>query len=145
MKPYFPRVAILACYLSAACSQPESGVPLELAKACAAENEKKVVEISGFLSAAGSVYCSNRSGRMECGLRFTEGPAGGKGMSAYVAQGSSANSMEKLKSGYKREDIRIRDHNGSLVNLAEKVKLTGKLSVTPDLSVCFIDVTRIEK
>jgi hypothetical protein len=145
MKPRPVLAALTGCWLLAACSEPEPGLPMELARACAVENEKKVFEISGFLSAAGSVYCSNRSGRMECGFRFTETPGAAKGMSAYIAQGSGANSVEKLKSGYRREDIKIRDHAGNLINLDQKVKITGKMSVTPDLSVCFIDATTIRK
>jgi putative hemolysin len=136
---------VVACALLAACTQSESGTPMDFSKACALENEKKVVEINGFLSAAGSVFCSNRGGRMECGFKFTEAPGAGKGITAYVEQGSGANTVDKLKSGYKREDVKIRDNAGNLINLSEKIKLTGKLNVTPDLSVCFIDVTKIER
>ena len=145
MKPHLLCPALAVCCALAACKQPESGTPMEFSKACALENEKKVVEMNGYLSAAGSVFCSNRGGRMECGFKFTETPGAAKGISAYVEQGSGANTVEKLKSGYKREDVKIRNSTGNLINLAEKIKLTGKLNVTPDLSVCFIDVTKIER
>ena len=101
--------------------------------------------MSGFLAPGRTVYCSNRGGRMECGYKFTETLGAEKGITAYIEQGTGANTAEKLKSSYKREDVKIRDHGGNLVNLADKVKLTGKLNVTPDLSVCFLDVTRIER
>ena len=118
---------------------------MEFSKACAVENEKKVVAMSGFVAPGRTVYCSNRGGRMECGYRFTESAGAEKSITAYIEQGTGANTVEKLKSSYKREDVRIRDHGGNLVNLADKVRLTGKLNVTPDLSVCFLDVTRIER
>ena len=118
---------------------------MEFAKACALENDKKVVEMSGFLSTSVTVFCSNRSGRMECGYKFSETPGGEKGISADIEQGSGANSGEKLKSGYRREDIRIRDDSGNLINLADKVRLTGKLSVSPDLRACFMKVTKIQR
>lgn len=145
MKTRLVLTGIAGCCFLAACSKPEPGVPMEFTKACAVESEKKTVEIGGFLSAGVSVMCTNRSGRMECGFRFTETPGASKGMTAYIAQGSGANSVEKLKSGYRRADIKIRDHAGNLINLDEKVKITGKMSVTPDLSVCFIDATKIER
>ena len=143
MSPHAIWTGLVACGLLAGCKQPEPGTPMEFSKACALENEKKVVEMSGFLRAAGSVFCSNRGGRMECSFTFTESPGAAKGISAYIEQGSGANTVDKLKSGYKREDIKIRDNAGNLINLADKIKLTGKLNVTPDLSVCFIDVTII--
>ena len=129
----------------AACSPSEPAIPVEFSKACAINNEKKVVEIGGYLNTGRSVYCSNRGGRMECAYRLTEMQGTEKSISADIEQGTSANQAEKLKSGYKREDIKIRDHSGNTIDLAKKVRLTGKMSVTPDLSVCLVQVTKIEQ
>ena len=134
-----------ACLLFAACSQPEPGTPMEFSKACSVGNEKKVVEIGGFLSAGPSVMCSNRSGRTECGLRLAETATAPKGLSAYIKQGDGANSVEKPPKSYRREDVKIRDNGGNPVKPDDRVKVTGKMSVTPDLSVCFVDVTKIER
>ena len=82
---------------------------------------------------------------MECSFNFKESPTGEKKISAYIERGSSANTVEELKSGFKREDIKIRDNGGNVVNLDEKVKLTGEMNVTPDGKVCYINVTKIEK
>lgn len=82
---------------------------------------------------------------MECAYRLTETPGEGKSISADIEQGARANQAEKLKSGYKREDIKIRDSNGNIIDLAKKVRLTGKMSVTPDLTVCLIQATKIEQ
>ena len=128
-----------------ACAQTESGIPMEFSKACVAENDKKVVEMNGFLSAGVSVYCSNRAGRMECGFNLHETPGTGRGIGADIEQGSGANSVEKLKSSYRREDIKIRDSAGNVINLADKVKVTGKLSVSPDAKACFIQVRTIQR
>jgi hypothetical protein len=139
-------LALLILALSAfGCGRPTTGTPIEFANLCGVENEKKYVETSGFLDSGGGVYCSNRSGRMECSFNFKESPTGEKKISAYLERGSSANTVEELKSGFKREDIKIRDNGGSVINLAEKVKVTGEMNVTPDGKVCFINVTKIEK
>ena len=137
--------AFAGALLPAACSQPEPGTPVEFSKACALENEKKIIAVSGFLRPAVSVFCSNHGGRMECGFTFAETADAKKGFSADIEQGSGANTVDKLKSGYRREDVKIRDSAGNVINLAEKVKLTGKMNVTPDLSVCFLQVTKIER
>ena len=117
---------------------------MEFSKACAVDNEKKIVEVGGFLSAGPSVLCSNRSGRMECSFKLTEKPGAEKSISAYIKQGDGANSVEKLPKSYRREDVRIRDNAGNLIQPDDRVKVTGSMSVTRDLSVCFIDVTKIE-
>jgi hypothetical protein len=118
---------------------------VEFSKACAVENEKKIIVVSGFLSPGVSVFCSNHGGRMECSYTFSETPGAKQGFSAHLEQGGGANAVDKLKSGYRREDVKIRDSAGNVINLAEKVTLTGKMNVTPDLKVCFLQVTKIER
>jgi|SRR6185436_279028 len=131
--------------LPAACSQPEPGMPVEFSKACVPEKEKKIIAVSGYLRPGASVFCSKHGGRMECGFTFAETADAKQGFSADIEQGSGANTVDKLKSGYRREEIKIRDSAGSVINLAEKVRLTGKMNVTPDRSVCFLQVTRIDR
>lgn len=83
---------------------------------------------------------------MECGLDLKETPAGDKKLRVEIEQGSSANTIEELPRGYKTEDIKIRDNAGNIINMAaDKVKLTGEMSIAPDGSVCFMKVTKIEK
>ena len=141
MKCFLPAAGLLL----AACSQPEPGTPVEFSKACVPENEKKILEVSGFLTPGASVFCSKHGGRMECGFTLAETAGAKKGFGAHIEQGSGANTVDKLKSGYRREDVRIRDSAGNAINLAEKVRLTGKMNVTPDLKVCFLQVTKIER
>jgi hypothetical protein len=146
MKTFSSLVILALLLIAAGCgSRPTTGVPTEFSKACAAENEKKYLEVSGFLDDKGGVFCTNRSGRMECSFSFRESPTGEKKMSAYIQTGSSANSVEELAKGYKREDVKIRDNAGNVINLADKVKVTGELNTTGDPNICFINVTKIEK
>ena len=116
---------------------------MEFSKACAVENEKKIIAVSGYLKPGASVFCSKHGGRMDCSFTFAETADAAKGFSAHIEQGSGANTVDKLKSGYRREDIKIRDSAGNVINPAEKVKLTGKMNVAPD--VCFLQVTRIDR
>ena len=145
MKNYLILAVLFLGCIAFGCGRPTTGTPVEFAQACTPENEKKYIEVSGFFDTAGGVYCSNRSGRMECSFNFKENPTGDKKISAYIEQGTSANTVEELKSGFKREDIKIRDNGGSVINIADKVRVTGEMNVTPDAKVCFINVTKIEK
>lgn len=130
---------------SLACGTPR-GTPTDLSTACGAENEKKYLEVSGYVVARSSVFCSNiGGGRLECGFDFSDAPGGEKKMGAEIEQGSGANTLDKPPSGYKKQDIRIRDHAGNPFALGEKVKVTGKMSIEPKMDVCFMQVEKIEK
>lgn len=119
---------------------------IDLANACKIENEKKYVEVSGFLDDKGGVFCSNiGGGDVKCGFKVLEAPGSEKAMSADIVQGTWANNVEKLERGYKKEDIKIHDNDGNVINMSEKVRLTGTMSVTPDLKVCLIKVDKIER
>ena len=122
------------------------GEPVEFAMACDPANEKKVVELSGFIKDKGGVFCSNiGGGRLECGFTLTNQLGGEKGVKADIEQGTGANTVEKLPSGFKKEDIKIHDNDGEIIALSEKVKLTGKMSIGPNGTPCFMQVTKIEK
>lgn len=134
----------ISVILFSACST--TGVPTEFGKACSPENEKKYIEVGGFLAERGSVFCSNTGGRMECGFDLLEALGSDKKLRVDIEQGSGANTVDKLERGYKKEDIKIRDNAGNLVNLgSDKVKVTGKMSIVPDGSVCFMQVGKIER
>ncbi|HEX8738492.1 MAG TPA: hypothetical protein VF721_24385 [Pyrinomonadaceae bacterium] len=146
MKNFSGLVILALILIIGGCnSRPTTGVPTEFAKACSPENEKKYLEVSGFLDDKGGVFCSNRGGRMECSFNLRETPTGEKKLSAYIETGTSANTAEQLPKGYSREDLKIRDNAGNIINLADKVKVTGELNTTGDPNVCFINVTKIEK
>jgi hypothetical protein len=122
------------------------GEPVEFARVCDEANEKKVVEVSGFLVEKGGVFCSNiGGGRLECGFTLTEKLGDEKGLKAEIAQGTSANSVEQLPKGYKKEDIKIRDNGGSIIAPSDKVKITGKMSIGPAGVPCFMQVDKIER
>ena len=145
MKNRYFLAIIFLCGLAAACNQ--TGVPVEYSKACTAENDKKYIEISGYLSPRTSIYCSNTGGGpVRCGVNLLETPNSEKdNLSADIERGNSANNIEEIKGSFKKEDIKIHDNNGSIINLADKVKVTGKLNKIPDADQCYLTVSKIEK
>lgn len=135
-------VFIFAIAILAGCNT--AGVPTEFSKACSPENEKKYLEVGGLLAQRGSVFCSSTSGRMECGFDLKETADSESKLRVEIAQGSGANTVDKLERGYKAEDVKIRDNAGNPISLtADKVKVTGQMSIGPN--VCFMTVYKIEK
>jgi hypothetical protein len=135
---------LIALALSSACTK--EAVPVDINNICVADNEKKYVSTSGYLDDRGSIFCSNiGGGRMNCGLDVVASPGGKRVLGADIEEGSGADEIEKLPSGYKREDIKIHDNKGAVISLADKVKLTGEMSIAPDGSVCFMKVDKIER
>ena len=148
MKKYLILAVGFLCLAAAGCNT--TGTPVEHAKACDAENDGKTLEVSGFLSDKGSLFCSNTGGGpVRCGFKLLAAPTDDKGFSADIETGSGANTVEKPASGYKKEDLKVRDNSGSVINLAEKVKVTGKIRTTKDPAsnsvVCYMTVSKIEK
>ena len=143
MRPFFGVLILTTLLCMIGCKKDT--VPVELSKVCSADNEKKYISTSGFLGDKGGVFCSNIGGRMDCGFAVSAAPGGDKVFSADIEQGTWANNVEKLERSYKKEDIKIHDNNGGVINLSDKVTLTGQMSITPDGSVCFMKVDKIEK
>ena len=148
MRFLFPALALCLVLVIAGCET--KGVPVAYDQACTLGNDKKTIETKGFLDDDGSVFCSNTSGRMECGFAFKKSADGKKGFSADIAIGSGANSMDKLNRGYKKEDIVIRNNDGNVVDLGKEVTITGDLSAyqsesAPNGVGCFVKVYKIEQ
>lgn len=144
MRQIFILPTIFVCSILAGCSS-KTAVPVDFSNACKIENEKKYVQISGYLDDKGGVFCSNTGGRMDCGFTLTEKPKDEKGIRVEIEQGNGANEIGKLERGYKLEDIKIFDNSGSAIKLSDKVKIAGEMNVMPDGSFCFIEADRIER
>ena len=130
----------------------EKGIPTSYPDSCKLENTDKTLEIQGYLSDGGSLYCSSTSGRYECGFEFRNSPGDAEKYSADIAVGTSRNAVEELKSGYAPSDIKIYDDTKALISLSDKVKITGKIrafkdetSPEPEKVHCYIKVYKIEK
>jgi hypothetical protein len=112
---------------------------------CHDADDGKYVAITGYLTDGGSVYCSDTGGRMDCNFTLTEQPDGCAKILASIAQGTGKSSVEDFGSSYKKTDLKIHDNSGGMVKIGDKVTLTGKFSVIPGGSSCFITVDKIDK
>ena len=139
---------LLVAAFSVGCNT--TGVPTEFANACAVDNDKKTLQVSGVLQSRGSIFCSNRGGRMECPFDFVESAGSDKKMTADIEVGSGANTMDEVPKGFKKEDLKIRDNAGNPVALGtDVVKATGKMMIAPAApggqGVCLMQVYKIER
>ena len=119
------------------------GVPVEFSKACDVENRDKTVEVSGYIDRGEGVGCGEMGGYWECLYRLKEKATDQKGIGVSIVRGESANQAEGLPTADK--DIKIHAADGSIINTADKVKLTGEMNVSFDGSYCSMKVTKIEK
>ena len=127
-----------------------NGEPVEFSKACDQANDGKYLQVSGVLSPRSSIYCSNRGGRMECPFDMLESAGAQNKMTADIEVGSGANTMDEVPSGFKKEDLKVRDNAGNPVALGIDVaKYTGKMLIAPGAGgnpgVCLMQVYKIEK
>ena len=128
-----------------ACSCTKQATPVDLANACAADNEKKYLSTVGFLNDGGSIFCSNiGGGRIDCSLDLVASAGGARVLGAEIEQGSGSSEIEKFEGSYKKDDLKIHDANGGFVKIGDKVRITGEMSVVPG-STCFMEVDKIEK
>jgi hypothetical protein len=71
-------------------------------------------------------------------------------MTADIEVGSGANTMDEVPSGFKKEDLKVRDSAGNQLALESDVaKFTGKMMIAPGAGgnpgVCLMQVYKIEK
>ncbi len=129
----------------------QKGTPIEFSKACDPANDGKYFEVPGYILDDGSVFCSNiGSSKVQCGFKLSDTSDGKSQMKIDIEEGTGANTVTKLESGYKKSDIRIRDSNGNEIALGKDVvKASGKVSIAPGAvstpSVCFIQADRLDR
>ena len=148
MKTFFALVMLCTCLVATACNK--TGTPTEYGKACDPANDKKVLEVAGFIDDGGSLFCSNTGGGpVRCGFKLRQNAGDKQGFSVDIETGTSANTVEKPAGSYKREDLKVRDNSGNVINFADKYRVTGTMhyakgsGTSPD--VCYVTVSKIEK
>src|SRR5213080_4440793 len=101
-------IALIASVIFCVSCAEKKAEPIELATGCKLENEKKYVQVSGFLSDQGSIFCSNiGSGRMDCGFALLQTPDAKEGLKSDIAEGTGANSVEKFEGSHTKDTLKI--------------------------------------
>ena len=142
MRQLLTLAAFAACAaLLASCgTSPE---PVASDQVCN-QADGKLVQTEGYFAADSSVFCSNiGSNDVRCGLGFVAAPGQKAGFTADVAEGTGRNQVEPIGDDFAPEAIVFHAADGGEVHVGDKVIITGKLSVAPN--VCFIKVDTITK
>ena len=148
MKMRIFLIVVLAVIIAGCAVKGES---VEMSKACDAGNDGKTLEVKGVLADDGSVFCSNiGGGRLNCGFVQLESPGSDKKLRVDIEEGTGADTVSKLESGYKKEDIKVRDDAGNQIALnKDVVRATGKMSIVPAFKenpqVCTMEVYKLER
>ena len=136
----FAAFAACAALLASCGSSPE---PVAYAQVCN-QADGKVVQTEGYFAADSSVFCSNiGSNDVRCGLGFVAAPGQKAGFTADVAEGTGRSQVEPIADDFAPEAIVFHAADGGEVHIGDKVIITGKLSVAPN--VCFVKVDTITK
>ena len=136
----FAALAACAVLLTSCGGAPE---PVAYNQICS-QADGKLVQTVGYFAADSSVFCSNiGSNDVRCGLGFVPAPEQKAGFNADVAEGTGRNQVEPIGDDFAPEAIVLHTADGGEVHVGDKVIITGKLSVAPN--VCFIRVDTITK
>lgn len=148
MKTFFAITVLCLSVCLTGCNK--TGTPVEYGKACDPANDKKVIEVAGYIDDGGSLFCSNTGGGpVRCGFKLRQNAGDKQGFSIDIETGTSANTVEKPSGSYKREDLKVRDNSGNVINFADKYRVTGTMNYAKGSGssgdVCYVTVTKIEK
>jgi hypothetical protein len=136
----FAACAACAVLLTSCGASPESVVYSQICD----QADGTVVQTEGYFAIDSSVFCSNiGSNDVRCGLGFVAAPGQKAGFTADVAQGTGRNQVEPIPDDFAPAAIVFHSADGGEVHVTDKVVITGKLSVAPN--VCFIRVDTITK
>jgi hypothetical protein len=129
------------------CARP---TPIAFGQVCQKENDNRYISVEGYLRTGVTVLCSSRSGTRSCGIELGDQPEGGNKISAYVEEGTGKSQMEPLPKSYGAEDLKLKSSDGQPVTPKDKVRIIGTARTATDAvnssyTVCYIDVSKIEK
>ncbi len=150
MKKLLFLMALSITIMMIGCAAP-TGEPVEYSKVCEPGNDTKTIETKGFLDEAGGLFCSNTSGRMECGFKLKDDlKKDEKGFTADISTSGGSNAMDKPERGYTKSDLKVYGNDGNQIDLSKQVTVTGKVSVVKDATdpnggVCFMKVYKVEQ
>lgn len=142
MRQLLILVALAACavLLNSCGESPELVAYTEVCN----QADGKAVQTEGYFVADSSVFCSNiGSNDVRCGLGFAATPGEKAGFTADVAEGTGRNQVGPILDDFAPEAIVFHAADGGEVHVTDKVSISGKLSVAPN--VCFIRVDTITK
>ena len=143
-------VVLIIAFVAVVSGCSVTGEPTEFGKACDLANDGKTLQVSGVLIPRTSIFCSDRGGRMECPFDLKETVEGQVKITADIAVGSGADTVDQVPKGFKKEDLKVRDNAGNTVTLeTDVIKATGKMSIAPAApdgqGVCMMQVYKIER
>ncbi|MEZ5427511.1 MAG: hypothetical protein R2747_14660 [Pyrinomonadaceae bacterium] len=145
--------AVLIGIAAAACSPEFKKVPFE--KACDRENQNQKITVEGYIGADSIVCDSSDGGNCNFWLSEISGEKGAGSINFSLKQGTKGNQVERSESGGSNsggtisgENIKIRSADGQIVNLREKVAVSGTTEVIISsgmMPLCRMDLVGIEQ
>lgn len=146
---------VLIGALFAGCSKEAEKVDFNTA--CGGANESGIVTVEGYVKNDSTTCSPNMAGSRDCSLTLSEDLDENLKVPIFfsLAEGAKGNQVETQGTGgtkssekFSRENIRIRSDNGSIINIQEKVAVSGDASLLISSSmapVCVMEATKIKQ
>ena len=132
---------LLVCLLSSCASPPPPATPMTFANFNSQANHEKQISLEGYLRLPSTTLVTDTIMIKLC--ESTDPKS--KSLSFSLPVGSGANQVEKPPKDYGQKDLKLHANDGSLVDLSQKVRVSGKLIYSADSSILFapVDVQKI--
>jgi len=129
--------AALLLLLSACGSAGSPPTPVSIAAACAPENDGQQASVNGYFQLDFMVFCTD-----SCTLGFAETPDGDSPLAPDVRVGSGRNQMRELPDDFMAADFQVTTQDGTKLGLGDRMQLSGKMSIAPDVCLMYVDQIR---
>ncbi len=129
--------AALLLLLSACGSAGEPPTPVAIAAACAPENDGQQASVNGYFQLDFMVFCTD-----SCTLGFADAPDGDSPLAPDVKVGSGRNQMRELPDDFMAADFQVTTQDGTKLGVGDRVQISGKMSIAPDVCLMYVDQIR---
>lgn len=114
------------------------------ADVCNQQNATKLISTEGYFVAGSSVFCSNITGSMQCGLEFVAEPSQTQGFHVQLQRGNQPNQIE-VPDNFTEATIILHANDGSRLMLDRKAHIAGIMTINQAENVCVMHVERVEQ
>jgi hypothetical protein len=132
-----PGTLFAGLALLAACSPAEPPPLVSIAEACTVENDGKPASVAGFFQTDFMVFCTD-----SCTVGFADTPDGESPLSPDIKIGTGANQMRELPDDFTAADFQVGAQDGTTLGLNDRVQISGRMSVAPNVCLMYVDQIR---
>ncbi|MCC6904503.1 MAG: hypothetical protein IT326_01590 [Anaerolineae bacterium] len=135
-RPHLLFVTIMLAGLGVltACSAAEPPPAVAIEDACAPENDGQQAAVTGYFQVDFMIFCTD-----SCTLDFAATPDGESPLAPDVTIGPGRSQMRDLPDDFTAADFQVRAQDGTVLGLNDRVQISGRMSIAPDVCLMYVD------